>query len=132
MSTFKDSTGKEWTVRITVGSIRRVRESVGVDVRKLDSWNTMAADMEKLGSVIWALAGGPASGVTLDDFLDRLDGPAFAAAGEAFVTAAGDFFRMPQTAAAVLGKAESETATTDETAASMLSGGAGNSPGSAV
>ena len=98
MSTCKDSAGKEWEIRITVGRLRQVRENpvTKIDLRKSEAWADLSADIEKAAAVAWVAADGPTSGVSFNEFLDRLsDVKQCAALCEAVVEAARDFFQTP-------------------------------------
>jgi hypothetical protein len=106
--TFKDATGHEWTLAITFGSLKRVRDLAGLDL--------LGADLSKAPG----LAGDPftffaclyaaikpacdADGLSSEDFSDRLDGAAYRAAVEAWTEELTRFFReagQPAVAAAL-------------------------------
>lgn len=94
MKTFKASE-KEWTIEITIGAVRRIRDIAGIDL-----WATepgpngidvpvIASMMTKdwaLSDMIWAVIKPQADGadISRDQFEDSLDGRAFQDACNAF------------------------------------------------
>lgn len=91
MATFTDGTGKEWTVKMTVGSAARVKDRTGVDL--LAVLDPQAKVLEQLASdplllyrVILAITDAP------DSLGDHLDEEALEKAGEALIDGVLDFF----------------------------------------
>jgi len=98
---FKDCKGREWTFRLTVGSLAEVREVAGVDLgAALRSEGAVAellfSNPETLVKVFWALLYEQARDrehqVDPETFARGFDGPALEAATEALLGAIADFF----------------------------------------
>lgn len=89
--TFRDALAREWTVRVTVGQVDRVRERTQVDLGTLidgdmSALEALLRDPVKFARVLYALLerDATAKGVSAEDLLDALDGDAAEAAAEAF------------------------------------------------
>ena len=99
MPSFRDSKSREWEVNINVLTLRIVREKTGFEIGKinpgnvdglLDNLNNFILDTKKFTSVLYVLvkAAQPLEAiVTLEDFLEGLDGPCLEAARTAFMEA---------------------------------------------
>ena len=144
MAQFKDNAGHEWTLSITVGAIRRVRNRLQTDLLEAaegDLLARLARNAVLLVDVLWCLVEPEARGrdVTDEDFGRALVGGALDRATDALVEALLDFFPKPQRAKA-LGKmldllAEhrrtlEETATKYPPSVDAPGASAGNSPAS--
>ena len=152
MAKFIDMAGREWVLRLTVGSLRDVRERAGVDLKgALQSPERIVdlifGDVERTLEMLWALVEGQAGarGVDAAAFAAGLDGAALEAALEALVEALVDFFprsrvaqvmrthlratlaRMDEAAVGAMQKAMAEATQSEP---STSSGTAGTSPGS--
>lgn len=99
--TFKDQTDREWAVRITVGTVRRIKEQLGYDLLRIEEGDPplatkLAADPIVVCEVMHAvlLPELQAEGVSLDAFCERMGGAQMAAAYAAFTEAIIDFFRQ--------------------------------------
>lgn len=100
MQTFKDSSGREWTFRVTVGAIARVKGSLGINLAdpqlgEPPLLTRLETDQELLASTMYALLAPDieAAGLTPDKFAECLDGEAFGAAHDAFWEELRDFFQ---------------------------------------
>lgn len=98
MATFRAG-GREWTLEINPWQMRRVRESIGVEIKNFaaDGWKLLfetVADTEKFVDLLHALCLPQieAAGVTLEDFLKSLAGDEYEAAVHALVKAFSDFY----------------------------------------
>ena len=100
MKTFKDKESRQWEVKITIGSIERVKGLTGVDLLE-DS----GEDLQKVtgnpltfGPVLFALVKpqADATGVNSESFTDALAGDELLAAMEAFEEEYIDFFPNPR------------------------------------
>lgn len=97
-SSFKDSTGREWRVNITMGTALEVLEELGVDLLnptardegKLSSVDVLTSDPSMLAQVVFFCVKEPYS--DKKTFLDHLDGAAFKRASDAFWRAYENFF----------------------------------------
>jgi hypothetical protein len=99
---FKDSGGREWNCKITVGTAKRVKEATGCDLGnmladKMAPMREIAEDCTKLLGVIWEIIKPQAvkAGVSFDDFADAIDGDILEAVGDTFVDAIADFSAAP-------------------------------------
>ena len=117
---FTDSRGMVWNIWLTVGTVSYVRQQTGVlltgmfaDEMKLIM--ELSTDFEKLVNVLWAACReqADASGITAEEFAQRLGGDALGEAGEALVRATADFFTSPEQRQAIHALLDklSETAT---------------------
>ena len=98
MATFKAG-GREWKVEINPWQMRRVRESIGVEIKNFaaDGWKPLfetLADTEKFVDLLYALCLPQieAAGVSMEDFLRSLAGDEYEAAAHALVQAFADFY----------------------------------------
>lgn len=146
MATFRDGKGRDWDLRLTVGTLTEVREATGV--RLGDAFRDEAAlagllfaDPEQLGRVLWVVCRerAEAAGVTPEDFAAGFDGPALERAVEAFLGSVADFFprskvgaKIRESLPAVLEQMDRHAVTAVETAMRKLtsSGSATNSAAS--
>lgn len=104
MSSFVDSVGDEWSMRVTVGDVLRIRKEIGLDVTRIldDGMSVLATlhgDLEKFVGVLWCLCESQAEsrGLTPHDFASRLSGDTLASAMAALEAAIVDFFPDPAT-----------------------------------
>lgn len=102
MQTFKDSEGIEWTIKINVASVKRVRDLAGVDLMgALDGslFERLALDPILLGDVLHALCRPQAEerNLTPEQFGERLaSGEVIEEASVALVNELIPFFRPGQ------------------------------------
>jgi hypothetical protein len=104
-ATFKDSEGREYTIRITLGLVPRLR-AAGLDLAKrLDHPDTLAAldDPDRFGRIFWVLVGKQAEalGLTPEQWAEGFDGDTIASAVKALTYAHVDFSQPPAVRAAV-------------------------------
>lgn len=99
MKTFKDNQGRQWQVSVTVGSVKRVRGEVEVDLLKLGDGDKnligrLTGDPCLLVDVLYSLCRPQADalGVTADQFADAMAGDAVEAATMALLGDIADFF----------------------------------------
>lgn len=102
MAKYTDTKGREWPVRLTVRTVKSIRDEVtdgekpfdildisgGVVLAKLNTDPVLVSD------TLWIICRELAKerGVSQDDFLDSLTGDAILDAGAALVEALADFF----------------------------------------
>lgn len=93
MQLFKDRHGKDWTVEITIGDVRRVRAATGVDLYRF--LEKPVEDLVQTIEVIWHLVRkqAEAKGLAEEDFYDSLSGDSLQRAIDAFQLALVDFFQ---------------------------------------
>jgi len=107
MKTFTDSTGRTWTIRLTLGAAMAVKEKLDVDLlqpetpRKDDPdgqpiLTLLGTDEMLLGEVLCALLENQfeANQVTEADIRDSFDGQTLLAAQQAFYEELVDFFHF--------------------------------------
>lgn len=85
MQIFKDRQGREWTVELTLGSVRRIKNLVGVDLLDIANekiFEGLANDPEQLVNVVFAACKPQAekNNVTDIDFGEAMAGDTIAAA----------------------------------------------------
>lgn len=101
MRSFKDKEGIEWNLEITVGTVKRVRTLVGVDLMEAVNGKLveqMASDPIILVDVIYAVAKPQADerGITDEVFGASMGGDCIGDATTAFLEALVDFFPAPR------------------------------------
>jgi hypothetical protein len=101
MTTFTDTQGRKWDVRLDVAAVRRVRDQAGVDLLNLSDESTLhrlVYDPMGLAAVLWALLepAAQAAGVTEEQFAAGLGGDALTAATDALLESVVGFFRPAQ------------------------------------
>lgn len=103
MTTFVDTAGRTWTVRVDVAAIKRVRSVAGVDLYGLvddrfAGLGRLLGDPVPLVDVLYVLCRDAAerAGVTDEDFGRAMAGDVIERAANAFVEALIDFFPDPR------------------------------------
>lgn len=101
MRQFKDENGRPWTISINVGSVKRVRGLVGLDLLDLKTGTvlqSLAEDPVVLGDVLWVLCQEEAEKNNIGelDFAAALAGDALTAATDCLLEEIADFFPRPQ------------------------------------
>lgn len=101
MRTFRDARGRDWSLDITVNTVRRVRGDCGVNLldivdgelaRRLESDVVLLCDM--IFSICRVQA--ESKGVSSEDFGESLSGDVIDSAAKAFMESIVDFFPKPQ------------------------------------
>jgi len=122
VSTFTDSTGREWEIRLTAGDLKRIKRTAGVDLRdalKPGEGDFTAAldDPERFLELVWALCGREVN-MPRDDFERLFDRDTTVAAVAAIWESVWDFFRGaragPEARATLLAAVEKVENTTAE------------------
>jgi hypothetical protein len=102
MYDFRDNKGRLWSIRMTLGAVKRVREKLGADLLRPDAGDPPLVTMLHLDrillfDVIFALIQPQADEaqpkVSEADFQDAIDGTVSHLAYSAFMGAWADFFR---------------------------------------
>jgi hypothetical protein len=100
MARFADCTGREWTLRLTVGLLDDVRDQLGIDLWKVTTDAAAAVeplytDVRKLVGLLWLLVEREAAkaGVSPEEFGRALDAEALDASAEALFEALLRFFQ---------------------------------------
>ena len=83
MSSFKDKSGREWTIEMSIGDLKRVRETTGVNLMELTVGEAppvfeIVNDIDKQLAIVWALIEEQATeaGLTEAQFLKAMNGKA--------------------------------------------------------
>ena len=92
MHKFTDSNGREWSISVTVDTVRRVRDACKVDLSHLEAFRELGSDVVKLGDVLWEIVRPQAGTVTAEQFYGALGGAGLEAATEALTEEIIDFF----------------------------------------
>ena len=105
MKTFTDSRGRAWEVELNIRQMKRVRDTLGIDLVNVisaardgsvstDTLERVANDPILLVDILWVLCEGQAkpAGVTDDDFGSSLAGDSISDATRAFLDELVDFF----------------------------------------
>lgn len=100
MPAFSDSQGDQWQVRVTLGAVQRCRDIASTDLLTVvggEGFAEFIADPVKAATALYAVVKPEADkrGVSLDAFLDRLEGDAIQAARDSLMDAIVDFFPSP-------------------------------------
>jgi len=100
---FKDENGNEWSIRIDVNQIRKVRSVTGIDLGKMFTQEGLLEllDVEKLVDVLACLLEPQIVAKQLDatKFAEAICGDAIERAAEALIMAGADF--LPQSRAKI-------------------------------
>ena len=120
MATFQDAAGRVWHVRITVATVRRVQELLGLDLLQLAGGPLiaqLATDPSALVDVLYVVCKPQADAETIsgEAFADQIAGDVIDAATEALLDAMVDF--LPESRRRLLSKARDKFAAA--TAATM-------------
>lgn len=149
-TTFTDTAGGTWRVRLTLGLLGRIRRELGFNLGKILADPQLLAqfetevlgDPETFGSIVWLLVEdqAKAAGVDQEAFYAAFDGDTVIAASAAIVGAVSDFTRPRKTSGAtkkvlgsMLARMDEEMARAIETRTAdpkTWSGSAGSSPDS--
>jgi hypothetical protein len=95
MAVFKDCNGREHHLRLTLGAVKRLKETHKVDLGKLIDTDAIqriqeiSGDPDQLASIVYAILQ-PAD-VTYEKFIDGLDGDALELMQLAFMESFSDF-----------------------------------------
>ena len=97
MPTFKDENGRPWTVKIDVAAVKRIRESLQIDLMTAlsgDLISKIAADPVILVEILWLLVEKEAKAANIADadFGAAIAGDALERAGDTFLEALILFF----------------------------------------
>lgn len=98
MKKFLDSSGREWSLNVTIGDAKRIKSNLSVDLLDHRQITELAGDPYKLADVIYSLCGSQAkaAGVTDEQFGEGLAGDAIDDATTALLEAITDFFPKRQ------------------------------------
>lgn len=102
MTTFKTTDGAEWKVAVNVATVKRVRDTVGLNLLGLVGDSAVIADAfrddlriaETLAAVVKPQL--DAAGKTADDFYAVIDGAVIESAAEALLREIVNFFQEPR------------------------------------
>jgi len=102
MQTFTDIHGRTWTVNITIGTVKRVKQRLGIDMLKeVELFLKQIQDIITLCDVLYVVCQDEADkhGITDEQFGGSLAGSAILQAKEALMEAYMAFFPDPEVAA---------------------------------
>jgi len=101
MQTFTDTTGHKWTVAVNIGTVKRVRARLGIDMLDPDVFITLMKDLITICDVIYVLCQDDIDkqGLTEEQFMARLGGPVLLEARDALTAAYSVFLPDPESAA---------------------------------
>jgi len=106
MKSFKDTAGRQWNISVTIGAAKRIKDTLGVDLLRLDKpseddklplLTRLGVDELLLAEIICCLIGEKQfaeHNVTEDDIRDSFDGSTMLAAQTAFYEELIDFFQQ--------------------------------------
>ena len=94
---FTDKSGKAWDISLTIGSIKRVKSNIGVDLLDIEGGeepliSRLLLDEVLLAEVIAELISDQLGDMSQAEMLDRFDGETLAAASKAFWEEMKGFF----------------------------------------
>jgi len=129
MRSFCDRNGRAWEITLTIGSAKRVKEALDVDLLEPMKGDPplvakVSADIELFCNVLWALCRPAAEveKVSPETFSEALGGDAIGQAIEAFFAEWIDFFllvRRPETAKVIQKQRDYQVAILDRAAAAL-------------
>jgi len=100
MKSFKDSTGREWAITLTLGTALKVKSKLGIDLLQPEAGDPpllsrLGTDELLLAEIICCLLEGQFEkhGVTEDDIYECFDGETLLASQKAFYEEMTDFFQ---------------------------------------
>ncbi len=100
MKTFKDSTGREWVLTLTLGTALKVKSKLGIDLLQPEAGDPpllsrLCTDELLLAEIICCLLEGQFEkhGVTEEDIFECFDGATLLASQKAFYEEMVDFFQ---------------------------------------
>lgn len=103
MHKFKDATGKEWSLLVTIAAVQRAREHAGEDLLRFFAKDKplvkeLAEDPVRLVAVLYAVCRPQAveAGITPEEFGERMYGDALPQATDALLGAMVDFSPHPK------------------------------------
>lgn len=124
---FTDAEGRGWRLRLTLGSLARVRETTGIELGKLLAEPDQLAAIvygspAQLGQLLWGLCEpqAQAAGVTPEEFADGFDRAALDAATDMLLAAVADFTLRPTIGREALEAVRRVIDRADETAAATI------------
>lgn len=97
MRTFKDNQNQQWTLSLTLGTVRRLRDATGIDLFNPDDhWRLLTSVLDRVEWVYLLVADQRKKyEIDRDEFDDRLVGEGFMdAAGDALMEEMVDFFHQ--------------------------------------
>lgn len=101
MKIFKDSKGRNWEIAINIGTVKRVRDLLSVNLIEIEAGEPplltrLGTDVIFLCDVIYCLVKGQADlkGITDEEFGSSLGGDSIIEAQKAFYEELTDFFRQ--------------------------------------
>jgi hypothetical protein len=98
MQTFTDIHGRTWTVAISIGTVKRVKNRLGIDMLDIQPFMKQVQDIMTLCDVLYVVCQDEAekNGMTDEQFASVLAGPTLRTAREAFMEAFLAFFPDPK------------------------------------
>jgi len=96
MPDWSDAAGREWPCTLTVQSMRKIKESLKIDLlNSVTSIQKLVDEPLLVADIVWKLAEHEARklGINQEQFFEALDGPALDRARAAFYEAWEDFFQ---------------------------------------
>ena len=101
MQTFTDIHGRKWTVAVTIGTIKRVKMRLGIDMIDPETFSKQGQDTLSLIDILYVVCQDEADqhGITDEQFACSLAGPSLREAIDAFWEAYLAFFPDPRAAA---------------------------------
>lgn len=95
--TFKDCQGRDWNLKINLGTVNRLRDANVIDLMRLtennmERYRKLMTDPCDLVGVVWEILKPAAGDVTLQEFMESLDGDAIDDMMACFSRALADFF----------------------------------------
>ena len=109
MQEFRDSEGRRWTLRLTLGDVKRVMEELGVNLLNLSQFAdssegsvTMRLINDDLfvAEIVAIILKEQADGYAVKDVLNQFDGATMKRAQDAFLAEFAFFFKERQNASA--------------------------------
>ena len=98
MQTFTDIHDRKWTVNITIGTVKRVKLRLGIDMLDIETFFKQMQDIMTLFDVLYVVCQDEADkyGITDEQFGESLGGPTIREARDAFFEAYMAFMPDPE------------------------------------
>lgn len=98
-TSFTDTKGRTWDLTLTIGTIKRVKNTLGIDILAIEDGQflvDLSRDVWKLVDMVYVIIKpqADAQGVSDEDFGEALGGEALANASDAFLLAVENFFHQ--------------------------------------
>ena len=96
MTIWHDATGRQWTLKLTVLTLKKIKAALGIDLlNSVLAANAITQEPLIIAEILWLIVEDDAKnlGLSANQFFTAIDGPAIAAARDAFFEEWQNFFQ---------------------------------------